>query len=265
MRHPADFAAPTSVCGLAAAIVAAACTRAPARRAEPTSTTSIDSSAVAVELVRNTQALVDAIAPGDTAIWSRTLAADGLFSDENGRPVTKRELLDNLKPLPPGFTGHITVANPRVRVTSTEGGAVAVITYDMLEDETIFGQTLHTKYHGTDTYVRRAGRWQMLASQDEVLPSEHTAVALDQTSLDAYVGTYRLGPGVEYLVARDGARLVGHRAGAPPAELFPLGPDRFFLRGATRGEKIFARDASGRVTRLIDRRDNNDLVWTRAP
>lgn len=218
---------------------------------------------VAVELQHITQALLDAVATGNTEVWARYLADDGLFTDENGKTVTKREILSALRPLPSGYSGHIVMANPQVRVRGKAGDRTAVITYDLLEDETVFGQTLHTRYHQTDTYIRRGDRWLMLASQVQVLPSEHTAVAIDPASLDAYVGTYRLAPGIEYKVMRSGTRLLGRRGDRPPEELFPLGGDRFFRHGAPRSNKIFVRDASGRVTGMIDRRDNNDLVWHR--
>jgi hypothetical protein len=50
--------------------------------------------------------------------------------------------------------------------------------------------------------------------------------------------------------------------------LFPKGysgsiENTFFPKGTVRGEKIFVRDASGRVTSMLDRRENNDLVWKR--
>lgn len=35
----------------------------------------------------------------------------------------------------------------------------------------------------------------------------------------------------------------------------------FYRKGVWRGEKVFARDAQGRVVKLLDRRENNDLVW----
>lgn len=244
-------------------IYAAACTGAPAPAGERAAAGQADSATTAAELVRLTQSLLDAVASGDTALWARHLAEDGLFTDENGNTATKRKLLANMHPLPPGFSGHIVVANPRVRVAGDADGSVAIISYDANEDETVFGQALHTRYHQTDSYIRRGGRWVMLASQTQVLPSEHTAVAIDPATLDAYAGTYRLAPTVEYVVTRNGARLLGKRAGRPPEELFPLGADRFFRRGAPRGEKIFERDSTGRVSSMIDRRDNNDLIWRR--
>jgi hypothetical protein len=264
MSFTLRFIVGRTLCPLAiAALGATGCTQVSMPAGWRAADSTADSATTVAELTHVTQALLDAVATGDTAVWARTLADDGLFTDENGVTHTKRELLANIQPLPPGFTGHITVANPRFRVTGNADGRVAVITYDALEEETVFGQTLHTRYHQTDTYVRDGDRWRMLASQAQVLPSEHTAVAIDAGILDAYTGTYQLTPDVQYLVKRDGGRLMGSRTDRPPEELFPLGGDRFFRRGAPRGVKIFARDRSGRVTSMIDRRDNNDLVWRR--
>jgi hypothetical protein len=165
-----------------------------------------------------------------------------------------------MRPLPAGYSGQIRVANAQVRVS----GTTAVITYDAMEDEAIYGQHLATRYHTTDTYAWDGRRWLMLASQTSVIPSEHTAVAAP-ANLHDYAGRYELAPSVAYTVTADGAHLYAQRGERPREELFPLGADRFFSRGAVRGERVFTRDASGRVTAMLDRRDNNDLVWRRAP
>ncbi len=205
------------------------------------------------------QALLDAIAVGDTAVWNRYLADDVIITDENGATRTKREVIAELRPLPPGYSGELCLASPTVRVSN----GVGVLSYDALERETIFGQTLHTRYHTTDTYVDRGGQWKLIASQTSVLPSEHRAVRVDAKTLDAYAGRYELAPGVTYDVVRSGGRLFGRRGDRPREELHPLGEDRFFIEGAPRGERIFRRDARGRIDAMLSRRDNNDLVWRR--
>ena len=205
------------------------------------------------------QGMLDAIAPGDSAMWSRYLAPNGRYTDENGESRTARELVATIRPLPKGFSGGLCVANLRMTTESD----VAVLSYDALEHETIFGQTLHTRYHMTDTYLKRDGRWRLLASQTSVLPSEHTAVRIEDAELKAYVGTYALDSTFTYAVTTDGARLYGQRGAGPVQALLPLGGDRFFVRGAPRAVKIFRRGAGDAVDAMIDRRDNNDLVWRR--
>jgi hypothetical protein len=206
------------------------------------------------------QQLLDAVGAGDTAVWSRILADEGVFVDEEGNVRDKRAILSELRPLPPGISGHICVTAPRAIIL----GDVAVLTYDAMEAAVIYGQEHHTHYHTTDTYVRRGDRWRLLGSHVAVLPAEHTTVAVRPETLDDFVGEYALTEGIEYRVTREGSRLYGERTGGLREELLPLGVDRFFRIGARRGERIFRRDASGRVDAMLDRRDNVDIVWRRA-
>jgi hypothetical protein len=115
-----------------------------------------------------------------------------------------------------------------------------------------------------DTYVKTPVGWKMISSQSFVIPQEPVRVAVDSATLDAYVGRYTLAPTIVYDVIREGKRLFGQWPGGPKEELIPIGTATFF-RHDVRGIRFFTRDAAGRVTRMIDRRDGNDLVWTRVP
>ncbi|MEW6738001.1 MAG: hypothetical protein AB1489_42380, partial [Acidobacteriota bacterium] len=68
-------------------------------------------------------------------------------------------------------------------------------------------------------------------------------------------------PSVTYTVIREGDKLIGQRTGRSKEELLPANETTFFRKGTVRGEKIFVKDEKGRVVQMIDRRDNNDLVW----
>jgi ketosteroid isomerase-like protein len=213
------------------------------------------------EIKRIAQELLDAIAPGDKAVWERYLDDAFVMTDEEGNVSTRKAFLDALRPLPQGFSGSIQLSDPVVRLS----GDVAILTHLDLEEETIFGQELHARFRSTDTYVRRDGRWKLLASQVMVIPDERKTAAVDPALYDDYVGLYQLSPTVRYQVTREGNRLFGQRTGRQKEELLPESETSFFLPGTWRGVKIFARDASGRVTHIIDRRDNRDLVWKRVP
>lgn len=210
-------------------------------------------------LKRAMQEMVDAVAAGDTTVWSRYLAPECLYTDEEGNTSTKRELLVDWHPLPSAYHGTIRLEHPRVVIV----GETAVLTTELKEVLELYDQRLETRFHSTSTWVRKLDGWRMIAGQNSVLPSDHKEVDVDPASFDAYVGKYSLAPEVTYSVAREGKKLYGERSGRPKEELFPLGGDRFFRRGANRGEKVFVRDAQGRVTQMIDRRDNNDLIWRR--
>lgn len=216
------------------------------------------SPSVEEELKKITQQLLDAVATGDKAVWDRHLADTCLYSSEDGRTLTKAQLLEELRPLPQGYVGKLRVANAQVR----QYGDTAIITYDAMEELEIYGQLIKTRFHTTETYLNQNGRWQMVASQVLVVPSDLAPVELDTKLLDDYVGEYEMAPQVTYSVSHEGKRLFGQRAGRGKEELWPESADRFFRKGV-RGEKIFVRDERGRVIRLVDRRDNNDIIWKR--
>jgi Domain of unknown function (DUF4440)/Domain of unknown function (DUF3471) len=211
------------------------------------------------DLERLTQELLDAITRGDRDPWLQYLDDDCLITTEDGRTLTKRELIDQIHPLPAGYSGALKMANPKVR----SYGTTAVITYDALETETIYGQELKTRYHTTDTYLFGFGHWRMIASQGTAIPKDPPLAKVDPRIYDAYAGTYELAPGVTYTVTREGEKLFGQRSDRPRQELLPEAEDRFFISGF-RGVKVFVRDKTGRAVRMLDRRDGNDLVWKRA-
>jgi ketosteroid isomerase-like protein len=211
------------------------------------------------ELPRIAQALVDAVALGDTKVWDRYLDDACVITDENGDVTTKAELLAQMHPLPSTSSGSIRVTEAVVHAH----GDTAVLTHLDVEDETYFGQKLHVTYRSTDTYVRRDGQWRMVSSQIMVIPNMRKSVAVDAKILDAVVGTYELAPGVDYVVARKGDGLVGQRTGRGEETLRAANETTFYREGTVRGEKVFVRDSAGRVTEMLDRRDNNDIVWKR--
>lgn len=209
------------------------------------------------EVKRISQELLDAIASGNKAVWERYLADDCIYSDENGRMLNKAQLIDDLRPLPAGYSGSITIAESQIRVHKD----AAVLANRMIENETIYGQKIVTEYHATETYVKRDGRWQMLASHVIVVPSERKSITLKPQSLDDFTGQYEMAPGVTYTITRKDDKLIGQRAGRPEEELLAMAENILFRKGTVRGEKVFVRDNGGRVTQMIDRRDNNDLIW----
>jgi hypothetical protein len=209
------------------------------------------------ELVRIAQSLYDAVAVGDKTVWEKYVADDLIYTDENWHVLTKKELLESLAPLPKGYSGSIRVTNVQSRIH----GDFAVLSYRALEEEHIFGQTISPTYFVTDTYCKRNGRWQLLASHISVCPSERKPMAIDPKSYKAFVGEYQLTPGVTYTITLEDDKLMGQRTGREKEELLPADENTFYPKGTLRSVKVFVRDATGRVTHLLDRRENNDLVW----
>jgi Domain of unknown function (DUF4440) len=209
------------------------------------------------ELGSIAQQLLDAIASGDKAVWERYLAETCLIRDENGGLSTKAELLKQLNPLPEGYVGKIHITDARVQ----DYGEVAIITHVDREELKLFGQTLITKFTSTDTYLRQNGKWQMIASQISVLPSELTPQPVPVEKMKEVTGQYELTPGIVYDVTIEENKLFGQRTDRPKEELFPENETTYFRKGNPRGLKIFVKNENGQVIKLIDRRDNVDLIW----
>ena len=210
------------------------------------------------ELVRNTQELLDATAPGDPAPWVKYFADDSMYFDEKGRSMDKTALVKDVSPLPAGYSGSIKLVSPRSNIQ----GDTAVLSYDLDETETIFGQNLTARYHGTDTWMYRNGKWQILASQMLRYYEDPAAGKVDTEKYAAYTGTYELAPGITQAVVFREGKLYAKRGERPEAELIPEACDIFFRKGVE-GHMLFRHEESGKVEFMIDRRNNEDVVWKR--
>ena len=212
------------------------------------------------ELVRRTQELYDAIVPGNQAPWQKYFADDCIFADEKGRLFDKTKLIADITPMPAGYSGAIKVENVQSRII----GDTAVLSYDASETETIFGQELHARYHTTDTWLRRNGEWQIIASQahryyEDPAVADTSQLLNSQRSTSSFVGTYELAAGQTRSVTVEGDKLFVERKGKKE-QLFPETSDLFFRKGVE-GRILFHYGANGKVDSLIDRRNNEDVIW----
>jgi Domain of unknown function (DUF4440)/Domain of unknown function (DUF3471) len=208
------------------------------------------------ELVRRTQEIVDAVATGDRKPFEKYYAADSMIFDEKGRSMDKQAFVADQSPLPPGYSGAIKVVKPQSRIL----GDTAILSFDLDETETIFGQELKARYHETDTWMRRDGGWQIVAEQVLRYYEDPARGKPDVKRYRDYVGTYELAPGTTLTVSTESTDLFSQRTGRPKDLLVPEAADIFFVEGVE-GRRLFRRDDKGRVNALINRRNNEDLVW----
>jgi Domain of unknown function (DUF4440)/Domain of unknown function (DUF3471) len=208
------------------------------------------------ELVRRTQALFDAVAGGDQAPWKLYFADDAMMFDEKGRSMDKTALVADVTPLPKGYSGTIKVKNPQSRIV----GTTAILAYDSDEIEIVYGQKMTARYHETDTWLYRDGRWQIVAAQVLRYYEDPAAATVEPARLDEYVGTYELAAGITMTVSCDGNQLFAQRGSGTKTKLMLESPDLFFRPGME-GRRLFRRDPGGKVDALIDRRNNEDLIW----
>jgi hypothetical protein len=63
------------------------------------------------EIVRRTQELSDAVAPGNKDPWKEYFADDAMYFDEQGHNMDKVALVASIEPLGAGVSGNIKVQN----------------------------------------------------------------------------------------------------------------------------------------------------------
>ena len=207
------------------------------------------------------QALMDAVATGDKAVWERVLDDGFVATSEEGEVIPRLELLAGLRGLPPGLSGGIAVQE----LTVQDLGDVAVVRFLADEWESVFGQRLATQYRITDTWRRNADSWKLAASHTSVVTRDPPAQSVSKVAWAGYAGRYRLQPdGWTFTVELRDGELWGGRDPQKLRRLVPLAPNAFVVSGSL-GEWIFVGDDGGRPTRIVDLRKFEVLIWDRLP
>jgi hypothetical protein len=207
------------------------------------------------ELVRRTQELYDAVVPGNQAPWKKYFADDCIFADEKGRVFDKAKLIADITPLPAGYSGTIKIENVQGRIIEN----TAILSYDADETETIFGQNLKARYHITDTWLQRNGNWQIIASQAHRYYEDPAVGKADPKKFADYIGMYELASGQTRSVSGEGDKLFVERNGKKE-QLLPETSEIFFRKGVE-GRILFRYAATGKIDALIDRRNDEDVIW----
>jgi len=215
---------------------------------------------VAAALRGDTQALLDAIAPGDVTVWDRLLDPKAIQVDENDEVRDKAKILADLKPLPPGLVGHLTIDDFRV----AEFADVAVVTHEDKEYLDYHGQILNSRFRMTDTWRKTPDGWRQIASQVLAVQQDPPAIAFDGKTCP-YAGRYGLTADIVAVVACNGKGLTVTRPGKPDRIFLLETPDVFFEPGFPRTRRIFQFDGGGHVTGFADRREERDIVWKKLP
>jgi len=203
-----------------------------------------------------TQQLLDAITHGDAGVWARHLSRRWTITDEEGHRIDRTGFLRDLHPLPAGQSGKLRLADWHLVRTPT----VTVMSYAADEDHMYYGQRLVTRFRQTDTWVREGKAWRMLASQVTALPTPIEGRAIPRRVLDTYVGEFALTPDITLAIIVGDSGLYLVRASRPAERLYAI-DERIFVRHGVRGFWLFERDSAGAVSRLVNWRDNNPLIW----
>jgi ketosteroid isomerase-like protein len=112
------------------------------------------------------QQLVKAILTGDQKTYSDFLADDWSVINTDGSILTKEQVLREMF-----VTGQRKVETAAIdEVKVRDLGDMAVVTGRTTASGVIRGERVTARLHFTDVFVRRAGRWQIVASQGTLIP-----------------------------------------------------------------------------------------------
>lgn len=205
------------------------------------------------------QALMNSIGLGQKDLWDRVMDPTCLTTSEEGELIDKRKFLEELRPLPPGLTGGITVQE----LTVQEFRDFAIVRFLADEWESVFGQKLATKYRVTDTFRRDGKDWKLVGSHFAVVTQDPPPQPASSATWPKLAGQYRLLPnGWTFTVELREGKLYGGRDPKKLRAFIPLTPDAFVLTGSL-GEWMFVTDTKGQVTHILELRKFGPLVWTR--
>jgi ketosteroid isomerase-like protein len=204
------------------------------------------------------QEMADAVAAGKVAVWDRYLDPHVIYAEEDDSYKGKGDMLKEIVPLPSGLSGTIRVE----LLCYYQDGDVAVALFRQNETEHYFGQVLHARYLTNTTWKKRPDGWQLIAAQVLAEKTAPPSISLPASQLAQYVGSYKLkdSQGLYVLTLTDG-QLIGTRGGRKPARWDAEAPDVFFISEDPRIRRIFQRDASGKITAFVERRESWDIVW----
>ena len=93
--------------------------------------------------------------------WSRYVADDCIFSDDDGNLTTKAKIIDHGKPWPREYDRSDNFRDYVVRVY----GNTAVINVRFTTHEQFTDSDIITEMRETETYVKQDGSWLMVARQ----------------------------------------------------------------------------------------------------
>ncbi|HEX3758938.1 MAG TPA: DUF4440 domain-containing protein [Kofleriaceae bacterium] len=225
---------------------------------------------VAALIKRQSQEFSDASAGGDTKVFEKYLDDDVVFMNENGEIATKRDLVGEPAPASaapsapkpkPGPVQHTLVQND---FTIKLHGNVAVTSFTDESTVQIHDQVQHARFRSIEVWMKKPRGWLMISSQTLAENTDPPAVTLPPRTMAEYIGTYKVADDFVYKIARAGDGLVGSLNGAPPSPIKAEVADVLFTPGQPRLRKIIQRDARGKVTGFVSRREGHDLVFKRA-
>lgn len=184
---------------------------------------------------------------GDSAGYGRLLAAEVVHISDVGARRTRESLL-----------AHVAAnrgAHPRYEVGALHArfaGPVVLVDCEVLEYISVGTRELRGSARELNVFVQQEGGWKLTAHAETPEVMSPTPLPLPAATVSDYVGEYEFWPGYRETFTQRGDRLFVRATGdTVSVHLEAAAPDAFFMAGDP-GISLFARDASGRVSRLLE-------------
>ena len=114
---------------------------------------------------------LDAAGRGDAAVFDRFFADDVIYTRSAGVTVYKSDIMKNVTNLAPSAESKSVFSAQDVTVH--DYGDTAVVNFRLVaKTETKDGKTETAHYRNTGTFLRRQGRWQVVAWQSTKVPEK---------------------------------------------------------------------------------------------
>jgi hypothetical protein len=194
-----------------------------------------------------TERRADAYLNNDRAFYETLLSADFVMMGDNGSVSSKRSYIEAefAATRPEGMKPFYSISDFRVTALRKD---FAVVSYLKTEGMKLGEQTFAAEARRLDTYALEDGRWRLVAMVAARVLKPPAPVALSAGELASFAGRYSISPGIESVITVDGDHLVDKTTGQPAAELWSVGPDKFFLPGDSPGARTtFGRNQDGKV------------------
>lgn len=209
-------------------------------------------------LHRLTQSFSDAGQGGRGSVMAQYLDDDVIFFNEDGSRAMKADMSKD-GPAQPGVNRTITTTDWNCKVH----GNVAVTSFVDVVEQGPADKREHYRFRSVETWLSKKGHWKMIGSETLTLQEDPPAVALDQRTLQEYVGTYQASSGIGMTFTRRGDRLLASVNGSSGVEQQAQARDIVFTPGHGATPKVFQRDGNGKITGFVYLRGSHSLTFTR--
>ena len=125
----------------------------------------------AAELTRLLNEFLAGASKNDAAAHDRFWADDLIYTRSAGQRITKSELMKGVRSAPERKPGDPVVIYSAEDVRIQQYGNAAVVAFKLVGTTEKDGKTEVSKFFNTGTFIKRKGKWQVVAWQATAIPN----------------------------------------------------------------------------------------------